>query len=86
MLHFVFLELVDCKLSLIDGDEVDQFAVLLDIYVGLLNACLQIQDVFLFTFFRFEERLERCLTETEFLKFFLVVTLFALCRELSLHD
>ena len=42
LLHFVFLELVHCELSLVDSDEVDKFAVLLDIYVGLLDACLQI--------------------------------------------
>lgn len=40
LLYFVLLELVHGKLSLVDSNEVDKFAVLLNVYVGLLDTSL----------------------------------------------
>jgi len=38
--HLVLLKSVDCELSLVNSDEVDEFSVLFDLHVGLFDARL----------------------------------------------
>jgi hypothetical protein len=76
----VLLELVNCELALVDRNEVDKFAVLLNVNVCLFDACLEGKNVLFFARFRLEERLESSFTKAELFKLLLVVTLLAFCR------
>jgi len=55
LFHFVCFEFVHRELTLIDSDKVNEFAVLFNIDVGLLNASLQIENVFFLAFFRLKK-------------------------------
>ena len=54
---FGLFELVNCELSMVDGDEVDQLAVVFHIDVHLLDCGLIVQNIFFDGRFTLEERL-----------------------------
>ena len=59
---FGLFELVNCELSVVDGDEVDQLAVVFHIDVHLLDCGLIVQNIFFDSRFTLEERLHRSFT------------------------
>ena len=59
---FGLFELVNCQLPVVDGDEVDQLAVVFHIDVHLLDCGLIVQNIFFDGRFTLEERLHRCFT------------------------
>lgn len=62
---------------MVNRDEVDQFPVVLNVLICLLDVGLQIEDIFLLSSFALEERLQGCFTEAEFFQLFLIVSLLA---------
>jgi len=46
---FLFLESLNCKLSMVDCQEVDEFSVVINVFIGNFNGCLQTNDVIFFT-------------------------------------
>lgn len=78
------LELLNRKLALVDSNEVDQFAVLLNVEVNLLNVGLIVEDIFLDGGFGFEETLQSSLTHRHLVQFSLLVALPLLCLLLHL--
>ena len=60
--EFGFFELVNCKLSVVDSDEIDKLAVILNVDVHLLDVRLIINNIFLDSSLGLEERLEGSFT------------------------
>jgi len=85
LFSLVFLELVNSHVSMLDGDEVDKFAVVLDGVVRSLDVGLQGQLRGVLGVLALEEVLETGLTHLEFVKFGLVLTSFLFACHLTAH-
>lgn len=73
LLHLLGLEPIDGQVAVVDSDEVDEAAVVLDVDVGGLDARLQVQDVLLLARLGLEEALQSGLAEGQLFELFLVV-------------
>jgi hypothetical protein len=60
--EFGFFELVNGKLSVVDSDEIDKLAVILNVNVHLLDVRLIVKNIFFDSSFGLEERLEGSFT------------------------
>jgi len=59
----------------VNCDEVDQFPVVLNVLIRLLDVGLKIEDIFLLSSLTLEERLQGRFTKAELLQLILVVSL-----------
>jgi len=84
--QFGFLELVNRQLTVVDRDEVDQFAVIFYIHVHGFDVGLIVKNIFFNGRLRFEETLESGLSESHLIKLLLLVTNLLLSLELLLND
>ena len=60
--EFGFFELVNSKLSVVDSDEIDKLAVILNVDVHLLDVRLIVNNIFFDSSLGLEERLEGSFT------------------------
>lgn len=86
LVGLVFLELVDRHVTVLDRDEVHEFAVVFDGVVSCLNVGLQGQLGGVLGVLALEEVLETGLTHLEFVKFGLIVASFLLGSHLHAHN
>lgn len=85
VVNLVSLELVDGHVTMLDGNEVDKLAVVLDGVVGSLNVSLQGQLRLVLGVLALEEVLETGLVHLQFVKLRLVVTPLLLHGHLTAH-
>lgn len=85
VVDLVSLELVDGHVTMLDGDEVDEFAVVLDGVVGSLNVSLQGQLGLVLGVLALEEVLETGLVHLQLVELGLVVTSLLLHGHLTAH-
>lgn len=72
------LELVNCKLPVVDRQPQDQFLIVSNILVGDLYGSLEVEDILFLALVGLEDALERGLSLRELLELLLVVALLRL--------
>jgi len=82
----VFLELVDRHLPVVNGNEVDELSVVLDVDITLLDFGLEVENVFFFAGLGLPETGQGCLTQGKVFQLGLGIATLALRLDLSLHN
>lgn len=62
---------------MINSQEVNEFLIVFDVFVGNFDGCLQVKDVVFFALLALEDALDSFLTLAQFLKLMLVIALLA---------
>lgn len=71
---------------MVNGDEVNQLSVVLNVLVDLLDVRLQVKDIFLLTGLALEERLQSRFAKAELFQLLLIVSFLTLLLRALLYD